>query len=288
MRQCLRLFIPALLLTSMASAAVDPIFEPNLISSPAAEVRVASSPDGQRILWGSIGRDAAADQQDIWEIHRTDRGWSHPTRVSFDTDAVEFDPAFSPDGRLVYFDSDRAGGFGGTDIYVVDVDPRTGLFSAPRNLGPGINSPKDEWAPTPTPAGSLIFSSDGWGGYGKHDLFEAKLPARGRPVNLGPHINGPDEDFDAALTPDGNTLVFSSGQMSDDAAYVVLYSSQVSYAGWGRRAPLEIGCSDFVIGAAIDPRNPAALLYSAKCPGGLGRMDIHSAILGPRGADRAP
>jgi hypothetical protein len=289
MKQRFRIIAPALVLALGSSLTplaadipVDPIVEPNLISTAAAEVRAAYSPDGRRVLWGSIGRDAAADQQDIWEIHRTESGWSTPARVSFDTDAVEFDPVFSADGHQVYFDSDRGGGFGGTDIYVVDVDPRTGGFSAPRNVGAGINSSGDEWAPTPTRKRTLIFSSDGWGGYGKHDLFEAELKADARPVNLGPHINGPDEDFDAALTPDGGSLVFSSGQMSDDAARVELYISKHSRTGWSSRSPLGIGCSDFVIGSSIDPCDPAVLLYAAKCAGGLGRMDIHRAALKPR------
>jgi len=272
------LFLPALL--ALASATPDPIVRPGVISTAAAEVRIAYSPDGQRILWGSIGRDAAPDQQDIWEIHRVGPGWSPPARVSFDTSSAEFDPAFSPDGRSLYFQSDRAGGLGGSDLYVVAIDPRSGRFGAPRNLGPSINTAGEEWAATPTRSGTLIFSSDGWGGRGKHDLFEARLDgAAQRPANLGPAINGPLDELDAALTPDGRTLIFSAGDMETDDGHVTLYRSSRQDGHWTARVSLGLGCADFILGAAIDPHRPNILNYAAHCEGSPGRMDVHEAAL---------
>jgi hypothetical protein len=282
------LFTAALLISgpcmATSPAPADPVYQPGIVSTAAAEVRIAFSPDGKRMLWGSIGRDAPADQQDIWETHRTANGWAAPARVSFDTDAVEFDPAFSADGRQVYFHSDRPGGFGGTDLYVADLDSASGRFSAPRNLGKGVNSRGDEWAPTPTQSGTLIFASDGWGGFGKHDLFEVPLRADGDgdgkpPRNLGGNINGPEEDFDAALTSDGRTLVFSSGRMSDDDAQVALYRSRREKKSWSAREPLGTGCSTFVIGTSIDSRDPQYFYYAANCAGGQGRMDMRRAAM---------
>jgi len=253
---------------------VDRVVEPGVISTAAAEVRIAYRPDGRQITWGSIGRNADAGQQDIWEMHRTADGWSIPARASFDTDAVEFDPAFSQDSKHLYFDSDRAGGYGGTDVYVVDVDVKTNQFSTPRNVGSLVNSKGDEWAATPTPRGSLIFSSDGWGGEGKHDLFESDPQMKQPPRNLGRGINGPEEDFDAALTPDGKTLVFSSGTMNDTEAHVRLFQSHYTGTSWSAREELKVGCSDFKIGSAFAADRPNTLYYSAKCSEGLGRMDI--------------
>jgi len=269
----IKLLWSSILLASAAAVPSDSLVAPGVISSPAAEVRLAFSPDGRQILWGSIGRDAEPSQQDIWERHRVGRGWSAPARVSFDTTAVEFDPAFSPDGRTVYFHSDRAGGYGGTDLYKVSRDPATLRFETPVNLGPSVNSSGEEWAPTPLKDGSLIFASDGWGGLGHHDLF---ILRRGmpRPANLGPTVNGPDEDFDGALSPDGRTLVFSSGTMSDDAAHVTLFSARWRNGAPEPRKALRAGCSDFVIGTSFDPRDRHSLFYAANCPNGLGRMDI--------------
>ena len=260
-----------------AADAPDPVVLPGVVSTAASEIRLAIRPDGRQMLWGAIGRDAARGQLDIWERHRVGDGWSAPAPVSFNTDAEDFDPAFARDGRQLYFHSARPGGFGGTDIYVVDVDAAGG-FGAPRNLGPRINSKGDEWAPTPLAGGRLLFASDGWGGFGRHDLFVAG-PKDAKPRNLGPAINGPQEDFDGAVSADGRTLVFSSGVMSDEEAKVGVFVSRMGARGWAPRRPLGVGCSAFVNGLSFDPADGRRLFYSAACPGGPGRMDLREARL---------
>jgi TolB protein len=264
---------------SPATTSSDAVFLPGLVSTPAAEVRLAFSPHGRWLAWGAIGRSGGPDQQDVWISRRDGDHWATPSQAAFDTEAVEFDPAFTPDGRRLYFHSDRAGGQGGTDIWYADFDTATGALSAPVNAGPSINSRGEEWAPTPTPDGGLLFASDGWGGEGRHDLFETR-PGAARPLNLGPAVNGADEDFDAALY-EGRVLIFSSGRMDDDEAKVRLNISRKHAGRWSARRPLAAGCSSFVIGASLRPGDPDHLYYAANCPGGLGRMDMHETSIGP-------
>jgi TolB protein len=265
---------------SLAGQPADPVFMPGVVSAAASEVRIAFSPDGRQIVWGASGREGGRDQQDVWEMHRTGHGWSQPARASFDTDATEFDPAFSADGRSLYFHSDRAGGFGGADIYRVAVEVETGRFAAPQNLGPGVNSKGDEWAPTPTRRGTLIFASDGWGGLGRHDLFEARLDGHGgRPASLGPAINSPGDDIDPALSPDGRTLVLSSGGDIGGESVFRLYVTERRGTVWTPRRLLGVGCGDVDFGAAFRPGEPGRLYYAAKCAGGPGRADVHVAKL---------
>jgi hypothetical protein len=280
--------IPSLsaVLTFLALAGIpagdpgaDQVFFPGVVSTAAAEVRLAFSPDGQWLAWGAIGRADGPEQQDIWIARKQADGWGAPARADFDSAAVEFDPAFSQDGQRLYFHSDRPGGSGGTDIWHAGFDPKTGAFSEPVNAGAAVNSEGDEWAPTPTADGGLLFASDGWGGAGRHDLLLTRTGALG-PENLGSGVNGPDEDFDGVLSADGRVLIFSSGRMGDDGAEVTLYFTRKRDDGWSARTAFPLGCSGFLIGSSLKPGDLDTLYYSANCKDGLGRMDMRSAPIG--------
>lgn len=259
----------------LAAGAPVPLL-PGIVDSPDTEVRPAFSPDGRCILWGSIGAPKTA-----WRILQTCRdgaGWSRPQPVSFGGPDNDFDPAFSPDGRTVYFFSNRPGGQGGDDLYAVDRDPATGAFDAARNLGPRFNTPGDEWAPTPTADGKLIFSSDGHGGLGRQDLFEGELAGDAPVRGLGPGVNGPLDDFDATLLADGRTLVFASGDLKAETRVTLQTARRGDDGRFGARKVLAapVNCSKAMNnGPAVDPRRPGVLFYSAHCPVlGPGRMDI--------------
>jgi Tol biopolymer transport system component len=268
------------LLAALALAAAAPLpapkpFMPGVVDTAATEVRPAFSPDGRCVLWGSI------TTKDDWKILQTCRDgerWSKPAPVSFETPSNEFDPAFAPDGRTVYFFSNRPGGLGGDDLWAVDRDPTTLAFGSPRNLGPRFNTSGDEWAPSPTADGTLIFSSNGHGGAGGQDLFEGDLAGAAPIHNLGSGVNGPLDDLDAALLADGRTLVFASGDLKAETGvllHVVRRGADGAFAGRKALSP-PVNCSaEINNGPAIDPRRPALFFYSGYCPAlGVGRMDI--------------
>lgn len=262
-----------LLLAALAATAPKPLL-PGVIDTPATEVRPAFSPDGRCILWGSI---TGKDDWRILQTCREGRGWSEPAPVSFETPANEFDPAFSPDGRTVYFFSNRPGGIGGDDLWAVDRNPKTLVFGTPRNLGSRFNTPGDEWAPSPTVSGKLIFSSNGHGGAGGQDLFEGDLTGDAPVRNLGPGVNGSKDDFDAALLADGRTLVFASGDLKAESGVLLHIAHRTAHGFTGRKAlAAPINCSaEINNGPAVDPRRPGLFFYSAYCPKlGVGRMDI--------------
>ena len=71
------------------------------------------------------------------------------------------DPFVSPDESLMIFRSNRRGGYGGSDLYIV-FSTQNGNWSTPQNLGPKINSSSDELGGDITPDGKyLTFSRDG-------------------------------------------------------------------------------------------------------------------------------
>jgi len=257
------------------------LFLPGIVSSPYSEVRAAISPDGRSILWGSTNRPGGPGGWDIWMTRREGGAWSAPSPASIDSAANEFDPAFSADGRSVYFFSNRSGGFGGDDIYVADFDSESGAFGAPRNLGVSINSAGDEWAPTPSPDGKfLLFATNGRGGAGRHDLFASALrDGAWQPAQpLAGEVNSAGDDFDAAFLNGGNALVFARSDDVDNAP-IALWVAQREGDRYVRARRLDARVNvdgGAILGPSADPTHPRTLLFSGHREGGLGRADIYA------------
>jgi outer membrane protein OmpA-like peptidoglycan-associated protein len=112
-------------------------------------------------------------------------------------------PALSPDGSQLYFSSDRAGGYGSSDLYVVDINA-DGTYGSPQNLGPTVNTEGRENFPFVDEEDMLYFSSDGHLGLGGLDVFYSKKDSGDftPPQNLGLPLNSNADDF--AFTYNGN------------------------------------------------------------------------------------
>src|ERR1043165_5992904 len=108
---------PAPVAASLRITSAAELVAPGVVSSEHVEIRLAASPDGTQLLWGSTDRPGGPGGWDVWVSRRTGATWAPPVAASFNSEANDFDPAFSPDGRWVYFFSNRPGGLGGDDIY---------------------------------------------------------------------------------------------------------------------------------------------------------------------------
>jgi Tol biopolymer transport system component len=136
------------------------------VNGPTDELYASASADGD--LYFAVG-PAAPTPDDDWNIHRaarSGRGFAprQPvaalnTDLPFDprdpTADWEFNPEVSADGRALVFTSLRPGGHGQGDLYVSH--HREGAWSAPRNLGPAVNTRFDEFHPTLARDGFLYF-----------------------------------------------------------------------------------------------------------------------------------
>lgn len=130
-------------------------------------------------------------------------------------------PSVSADGRTLYFASDMPGGFGGMDLYRVDLGASDNL--KPINLGELVNTPYNEVFPFIHKDNVLFFSSQGHAGFGGYDIYVSKLRKNldVRSVdNLGLPINSEMDDV-AFITSDAQTWGFISsnrkgGVGSDD------------------------------------------------------------------------
>ena len=117
-------------------------------------------------------------------------------------------PALSPDGKNLYFASNRGGGQGGFDIYVCS--KRGNIWGEPRNLGASVNTPGDEITPF-FDGKTLYFSSDFQTGYGGFDIFKTEGMAS-EAVNMGSAINSSGDDFGYIFDPSVKTGYFVSNR----------------------------------------------------------------------------
>ena len=120
-------------------------------------------------------------------------------------------PSINKEGDKIYYTSDRAGGYGGKDIYYSTFTG--GKWSKPKNAGNKINTAGDERFPFIAGDGTLYFSSNGWQGLGGLDIFKSSLNKLGEyqtPENLGIPINSSKDDFGFYLDENYSHGFFSS------------------------------------------------------------------------------
>jgi Tol biopolymer transport system component/serine/threonine protein kinase len=169
----------------------------------------AWSPSGARIAyWGRH----KGGQRDIWTIPA--RGQGEPVRVTDDA-AFDWNPVWSPDGKFLYFASDRGGSM---NLWRVPLEEQTGIAKGPPE-------------PLTTPASyahQLAFSRDGRRAVyvnqvNSTNIFKVgfnpyKETITGQPVAVtqgSRHASAPN------LSPDGELFVYSSQGEKQEDLYVV-------------------------------------------------------------------
>jgi peptidoglycan-associated lipoprotein len=165
---------------------------------------VTFTPDGKIMVFakGNSGKRKGSSDVDLYLSRFRNGTWGEPVPLNInDPEAWDSSPAFSQDGRTLYFASNRKGrgrqmvGYGGTDLYSAQMDSR-GRFSRIKNLGAEINTAGNELFPYVADDAKLYFSSDGHPGYGGLDIFVVKR-ASGKTVieNLRQPVNSTGDDF---------------------------------------------------------------------------------------------
>ena len=115
--------------------------------------------------------------------------------------SAETGATLTNNGERMYFSSDREGGLGGFDIYMVQRLPN-GKWGAPKNIGEPINTSKDEKYPILLDEGkTLYFSSNGHVGMGGLDIFKSfsNEEGWGKPNNIGYPVNTVDDDYNISF-----------------------------------------------------------------------------------------
>ena len=163
--------------------------------------------------------------EDLYVANRTRPGarWNEPVALdSLNTQTFNERAAFiSRDGTLLFFRSDRDGGFGGDDLYVSRrADSRRpvhgGTWSPPTNLGPMVNTPDDEVGPAHfvnARGTALLYFARGRGG-DTFDILVSKLGANLRPGTPSPLriLNTPVNEAKPTIRADGLEILFHSNR----------------------------------------------------------------------------
>jgi tetratricopeptide (TPR) repeat protein len=172
------------------------------------------SADGERQLIYRTSKDLRSG--DIYESFYVDKKWSDPKLLGTIVNSPEYletSACYSPSGDIIFFSSNRPGGYGGKDIYLTKKLPN-GKWAEPFNLGPSINTEYNEDAPFVHPAmNTLYFSSQGHKNMGGYDIFKANFDETGSfslPENMGSPVNTVDDDIFFVLSTDASMGFLSS------------------------------------------------------------------------------
>jgi hypothetical protein len=206
------------------------------------------------------------------------------TSSELNTAALEGCPFLSSDGLMLYMASNRAGGQGGIDIWVAERASPEGSFGAPANLGAPINSPANDFCPSPFRDGKgFLFVSNRPDGCGGTDIYMTRYnPEHGwqAPENLGCEVNSSADEAGPVLVyaePAPPTIFFSSARVGGPGG-INLYLSRMM-GDWS------FGLAELVPGVNSDAddmqpylrRDGRELVFASNRSGGLGNFDIWSA-----------
>lgn len=194
------------------------------INSEFGDGAASIAADGQTIYFATNRGTTEKNDMNIWVATLEGRDWKnmHEVGAPINTTKWESQPAISPDGKRMFFASNRAGKMGtengaNVDIFISHLLP-DGRWSEPVNLGPKINTSGYDGSPFLAADGqTLYFCSDGHGGVGKKDIFFSEFIGPNdqdwsTPIALPEPINSSSDDMFLTVPASGSVLFFASNR----------------------------------------------------------------------------
>lgn len=197
------------------------------------------SEDGQRMILTRCVRAGEGDLQcSLWQSEKVKGTWKKPVPLPSEinqkgTSSMQPYLVQLTDYEVLYFVSNRPGGYGKSDIwYAVG---RNGHYQNPVNLGPVINTEGDEVTPFYDKNHNVLyFSSDEHHSIGDFDIFcsEGAL-GRWQPVHhLGQPFNSIYNDFYFVVNQDGASGFLSSNRPYRDLVNDDTCCNDIFYMEW--------------------------------------------------------
>ena len=213
--------------TKIKPAIMPVLLSENPINTSMNERDIAISPDGNEMFY-TVYLQAARFHSIIYCRKEKNGKWSPPQVASFSGSHSDLEPAFSPDGKKLFFSSNRPeDNATATNFNIWFVEKLNGLWSSPTSIGAPVNTPADEFFPSVAANGNLYFTAAYRGGVGKEDIYIAKWKAGkyAQPVPLDTSVNSGFYEFNAFVTPDERYILFTSYGRKDDKGGGDIYIS---------------------------------------------------------------
>ncbi|MFT6135577.1 MAG: outer membrane protein OmpA-like peptidoglycan-associated protein [Cyclobacteriaceae bacterium] len=187
------------------------------IKSQDNEGAATISADGRTLIYTSCESSISMGSCDLFIAFKNGDSWSSPRNLGPTVNSRYWDsqPSLSADGTRLFFSSNRPGGMGGRDVWVSEY--KLNQWFPPQNLGPTINSKKDEVTPfIHANNQDLFFGSNGRVGFGGFDLYQISLPdtTRSEVMNLGYGINDHLDQVSMVVSGDGKRGFFAQESKS--------------------------------------------------------------------------
>lgn len=204
------------------------IFAEQLISTHLNERDITISPDGNRLLYTLSTFDNS--RRTLVEWQKINGEWQETGVPSFARKHENIEPAFSPDGKSLFFASKRPleAEEKSDNWNIWQVKLSNGNWLKPQALPEIINTETDEFYPSVAANGNLYFTAGYDKGVGLEDIYRSEF-IDGKfkpPALLDSAVNTPGYEFNAYISPDEKLLVFSGYGREDGLGGGDLYFCQ--------------------------------------------------------------
>jgi hypothetical protein len=202
----------------------EPINVGATVNSTSTDIAPTLSKNGLSLYFSST-RPGGAGGFDIWVSQRSkpSEAWGPPQNLgpAINSGSNDQGTALSRDGHLLFFVSDRPGGFGGQDIWVSWRAHTRDDFAwqPPVNLGAAVNSGSSDHGPgyfenDDDGVPLLYFGSDRPGGLGSDDIYVAALTREGSfgPASMVAELSTPFADVGPDVRRDGREIYLHSNR----------------------------------------------------------------------------
>lgn len=207
---------------------VPRVFAPGIVSLEGHETNIAFAPDGRELCFSGI----SLDEQHRWIrfMRVVDGRWTAPASIAFASEGADFEVSYASGGRQLLFSSNRGlveGSPPKRDYDIWAVDRTADGWGRPRNLGPGVNGPSNEFMPTTDRDGTLYFERFG--------LNVARPRDGGYPTSEPLSIENAVNAGHPFAAPDGTYLLFDArrpGSSAGGPSGVLFVSFRTKDGGW--------------------------------------------------------